>query len=202
MWTTLEEEQFPVVFHVNDPDEFWDAKHCPDWARQSGWDYSDGSYPAKEDLYTEVDNILRRHPHLKITFAHFYFLSRDLERAASFLERHPSVCFDLAPHMDMFRDFSLIPDVARTFFNRFQERIIYGTDLDTRVLARGEGGLRFMRSIPLLIRSFLERDGEFTLPNGTRLHGLGLPRSVLEKIYAANFERMVGRQPAALKEME
>lgn len=189
MWSALEDEQFPIVFHVADPDIFWDADHCPDWARQSGWDYSDGSYPTKEDLYTEVNHILERHPTMKITLAHFYFLSTDLDRAARFLDSHPSVCFDLAPHIDMYHDFSNNHDAARSFFLRYSERILYGTDMDTRVLARGADGYTFMRSIPLLIRSILETDGVFTL-NGQKFIGLGLPKSVLEQIYYANFERI------------
>ncbi len=140
LWAALESEQFPVVFHVADPDEFWDAERCPDWARSGGWDYSDGSYPSKEDLYTEVDHILARHPNLKITFAHFYFLSTDLARAARFLDAHPGVCFDLAPHIGMYHDFSRDPQAARDFFLRYSDRILYGTDMDTRVLARGAEG--------------------------------------------------------------
>jgi predicted TIM-barrel fold metal-dependent hydrolase len=198
MWSALEEQGFPVVFHINDPDEFWDPEHCPDWARQSGWDYSDGSFPSRESLYAEVDAILSRHPDLKIIFAHFYFLSRELARAGRFLDAHPSVCFDLAPHMDMYRDFSRDPATAHTFFRRYQDRILYGTDTDTRVLVRGLDGYRFMRSIPQLIRSFLERDGEFSLSNGMQYQGLGLPGDVLEKIYHANFEKMYGKAPVAL----
>ncbi len=198
MWEAVERENFPVVFHVNDPDEFWDAERCPDWARDSGWDYSDGSYPSKEDLYTEVDNILARHPHLKIIFAHFYFLSRDLERATRFLDAHPAVCFDLAPHLDMYGDFSRHPETARAFFLRYQNRIIYGTDIDTRALERGAQTL--LRFIPWLIRSMLERDGAFTTDDGTPYHGLGLPRDVLERIYHANFEQLYGSQPARLED--
>ncbi len=198
MWDEVERENFPVVFHVNDPDEFWDKDRCPDWARASGWDYSDGSYPSKENLYAEVDNILARHPNLKIIFAHFYFLSRNLERASRFLDLHPAVCFDLAPHIDMYHDFSRDLEMARAFFVRHQDRIIYGTDTDTRALARGPQGVRFMQSIPQLIRSFLERGDAFTMNDGTRYQGLGLPRDVLEKIYATNFERMVGTTPRRL----
>ncbi len=190
MWATLEEEQFPVVFHVADPDEFWDAERCPGWARQFGWDYSDGSYPSKEDLYAEVDHILARHPRLRIIFAHFYFLSRELERAASFLDAHPSVCFDLAPHMDMYEDFSQDPPATRDFFLRYQDRIIYGTDTDTRVIERGPEGVSLMRHIPQLIRAFLEQDGALALPGPTRYRGLGLPGPALENIYRANFERI------------
>jgi predicted TIM-barrel fold metal-dependent hydrolase len=196
VWAVLEREGFPVVFHVNDPDEFW--TNPPDWARQSGWDYSDGSYPSKEDLYAEVENILARHPNLKIIFAHFYFRSQDLERARCFLDLHPSVCFDLAPHLDMYRHFSADPAAARAFFLRFQERIIYGSDTDTRALQRGADGFKFIQSLPTLIRSILERDGAFTLDNGTTYHGLSLPRDALEKIYHANFERLYGSIPAPL----
>jgi predicted TIM-barrel fold metal-dependent hydrolase len=200
MWAVLEQEAFPVVLHVNDPDEFWDAACCPDWARQNGWDYSDGSFPSKEDLYTEVDNILARYPCLKITLAHFYFLSRDLDRAASFLDGHPTICFDLAPHMDMYHDFSRKPETAHDFFIRYQDRIIYGTDIDTRTLERG--AYSFMRFIPWLIRSMLERDDTFSSSDGISYHGLGLPREVLEKIYCANFERVYGNHPALLKQDE
>jgi hypothetical protein len=189
LWAALEDEQFPVVFHVADPDEFWDAERCPDWARQSGWDYTDGSFPSKEELYLEVDHILERHPKLKITFAHFYFLSAELERAANFLDAHPSVCFDLTPHIDMYRDFSRDPTAARAFFLRYADRILYGTDMDTRTLVRGPDGYAFMRSIPWLIRSFLETSGEFTLSN-REYFGLGLPEPVLEQIYHMNFERV------------
>jgi predicted TIM-barrel fold metal-dependent hydrolase len=188
MWSALEDQDFPVIFHVADPDNFWDIEQCPDWARKSGWDYSDGSYPSKEDLYTEVDHILARHPRLKIIFAHFYFLSSDLERAARFLDAHPVVCFDLAPHIDMYQDFSSEPEKTRNFFLTYQDRIVYGTDIDTRALERG--AKEFLRTIPWLIRSILEKDSDFTLPNGQVFHGLDLPRPVLRKIYAENFERM------------
>ncbi|MBN2392307.1 MAG: amidohydrolase family protein [Anaerolineae bacterium] len=198
LWAALEQEQFPVVFHVADPDEFWDAVRCPSWARRSGWDYSDGSYPTKEGLYTEVDRILERHPRLKLTLAHFYFLSRDLPRAARFLDAHPNVCFDLTPHVDMYDDFSREPARVREFFLRYQDRLIYGTDLDTRVLQRGAADTQWVLSLAWLIRAMLEKDGPFVVPDdGVHPapdvgyhHGLGLPRDVLEKIYRINFERV------------
>ena len=190
MWAALEEARLPAVVHVGDPDEFWEAERCPSWARASGWDYSDGTYPAKEELYTEIDHVLARHPRLRIVFAHFYFLSRDLERAAHFLDAHPSVAFDLAPHMDMYTDFSEDPSTVRDFFLAYQERILYGTDTDTRAIERGGDGVGLMRFIPRLIRAFLEQEGELSLPGSTRYRGLGLPRPALEAIYHANFERL------------
>lgn len=199
MWAALEQEQFPVVFHVADPDEFWDPERCPDWARESGWDYSDSGCPSKEILYAEVDQVLQRHPDLIIIFAHFYFLSGDLERAGRFLDNHPNVCFDLAPHLGMYQDFSKRPHEVRDFFVRFQDRILYGTDMDTRVLVSRSNGGRWVQSISWLIRSFLEKEGEFTATDGTNYQGISLPQDVLEKIYHGNFERIYGPIPAALK---
>jgi len=198
LWAALEEEQFPVLLHIADPGEFWDAAACPDWARQNGWDYTDGSFPSQEILYTEVDHILARHPDLKITLAHFFFLSAELHSAANFLNEHQSVCFDLAPHIGMYHDFSRRPAEARNFFLQYQDRIIYGTDIDTRVLQRGADGHRLMLSIAWLIRSFLEQSHEFSLPGQSIFQGLGLPRGVLDKIYHANFERVYGTSPVPL----
>lgn len=200
MWYVLEKEAFPVVFHVGDPEEFWDRENCPAWARDSGWDYSAGGFPAREALYDEIDHILARHPRLKIIFAHFYFLSSDLKRSARFLDDNPTVLFDLAPHIEMYRHFSADPEASKAFFERFQDRIVYGTDIDTRVLERGKDGYSFMLSIPWLIRSFLEKDGAFSLSGKEKYAGMGLGKNILEKIYYINFETLYGVRPAPLEE--
>lgn len=196
MWAAAEREAFPIVLHIGDPSEFWDAARCPAWAKHSGWDYSDGSYPSLQDLYGELERILARHPNLRLTLAHFCFLSDDLERAARLLDAHPGVRLDLAPHMEMYRHFSRQPGTARAFFLRYQQRILYGTDIDTRAMARGAQAL--MRFIPWLIRSILEQNGAFTTPDGETFHGLGLPSGALEAIFHANFEQLYGAQPARL----
>jgi hypothetical protein len=194
MWSALEELSFPVVMHVADPDEFWDEQRCPGWARKAGWFYPQPEYPSKEQFYSEVDHVLEAHPNLKIIFAHFYFLSKSLERAAAFLDAHPKVCFDLAPHLDMYQDFALDPATVSDFFLRYQDRVIYGTDMDTRAMQRSTDGIEYMLSIAWLIRAFLEMDGAFTWPARSTqpqsYFGLGLPPEVLVKIYAKNFERL------------
>ena len=78
MWTALEELELPLLFHVADPEEFWDRTRLPKWAQTSGRDYEDPAYPLKEELYAEMDRVLERHPNLKLILAHFYFLSADL----------------------------------------------------------------------------------------------------------------------------
>ena len=77
------EKQVSIVWHVADPEEFWDSDTCPIWAKKHNWDYADGSFIEKEAIYAEVDSVLARYPKLQVMFAHFYFLSDDLPRAVS-----------------------------------------------------------------------------------------------------------------------
>jgi hypothetical protein len=207
MWAALEEHDMPIIWHVADPEEFWDEKRCPDWARTRGWMYGDGTFPTKESLYAEADHVLARHPTLKVVFAHFYFLSPDLERAGRFLDAHPTVCFDLTPGIEMYNNLSVTPDASRAFFDQYQDRLVYGTDITSRGLQRGDAGMQRALATAWLVRSFLERDDVFTVPGERRewlapgLDGfcaLGLPRETASKIYHENFQRLFGAAPAPL----
>jgi predicted TIM-barrel fold metal-dependent hydrolase len=210
MWAALEAIGMPVVFHVADPEEFWDAERCPDWAREQGWFYGGGAYPLKEALYAEVDRVLARHPGLRIVFAHFYFLSADLARAGEFLDAHPGVCFDLTPGVEMYFNFARDVDRARDFFIHHQDRLIYGTDIGAAAIVDAPaGGLDMAESggRSWVVRKFLESDATFSAPEGVGhwlgmdaegFRGIALPREALEKIYRANFERLFGQAPAPL----
>jgi predicted TIM-barrel fold metal-dependent hydrolase len=210
LWTALEEEDLPVVFHVADPEEFWNEDLCPDWARDHGWFYGDGTYPSKESLYAEVDRVLERHPGLKLILAHFYFLSADLARAGDFLDAHPNVCFDLTPGIEMYVHFARDLQTARDFFVQYQDRLVYGTDIGASATLRDESqGLDMDDSLgrTWIVRSFLETDDVFDSPESMRhglgmdvrnLHGIALPSDALEKIYRANLARMFGPDPVPL----
>ena len=210
MWSVLEELRFPIVFHVADPEEFWDADKCPDWAMAQGWFYGAGGFAAKEDLYREVDEVLSLHPGLSIIFAHFYFLSADLPRAAAFLDTHPEVCFDLTPGVEMYLNFASDIDATRDFFLRYSDRIVYGTDIGASAIVGGpEEGIDAIESAgrAQIVRTFLEAEGPFSAPEGVghwlgldadAFHGIGLPLEVLARVYRTNFERLFGRVPAPL----
>ena len=47
MWSALEALETPAVYHVADPEEFWDADRLPERARSRGQFYGDGTYPTK-----------------------------------------------------------------------------------------------------------------------------------------------------------
>jgi hypothetical protein len=188
----------PILMHVADPEELWDRDALPEWARQREWFYGDGTFPTKEGLYAEVEHILERHPQLKLTLAHFFFLSGDMERAAAILDRWPSVSFDITPGGEMYTRFSQAPAAWRDFFNAYSTRLLFGTDTagdaeypDPEGLARVQGQVADMRR-------FLETGEIFEGLGRGQLHGLELPDSTLAPIYAGNFRRLAGPEPRRL----
>jgi predicted TIM-barrel fold metal-dependent hydrolase len=197
-WEACETLKFPVLCHVADPEEFWNEKLAPEWAKRRGWVYYGGNYPSKEELYKEMENVLDNHPGLKIVLCHFYFMSADLERAEGFLNRYKNANFDLTPGIELIYNISRRRDEWRKFFIKYQDRILFGTDIATwqtlpEALAR-----------IWIVRKFLESDEEFFTPDEadellTRYKepfiGLKLPREVLRKIYSENFKRIWGSEP-------
>jgi predicted TIM-barrel fold metal-dependent hydrolase len=198
LWAACEERGFPVLCHMGDVEDFWHEDLTPDWAKTRGWGYYRGDYPAFEELYREVENVLTRHPELPVALCHFLFLSPHLERAEEFLEAHPRSHLDLSLGVELMYNISRRRDDYRDFFIRHGDRILFGTDIGMSTtlpqhLARVS-----------LIRRFLETDEKFHTPEAadellTRYPepyiGLDLPRGTLEKIYAGNFRRLWGSKP-------
>jgi predicted TIM-barrel fold metal-dependent hydrolase len=180
----LEDNKLPLLYHVNDPAIFWDKEKIPPRIIELGWAYLDDSFVSKDGIYHEIDGILLKHPGLQVIFAHFYFMDDEsIERASAILERYPNVSFDVTPGL-LFKSFALDLDGWRNFFIKYQDRILFGTDNDYGI----------SKELIYAIRTVLETDNEIEFWN-TELHGMKLERSVLEKIYGANFRRYAGASP-------
>lgn len=203
----LEQEQIPVILHVNDPEEFWDGEHVADYVKKAGWFYDD-TFINNEEQYTQILNVLERHPRLRILFPHFFFLSCQLKRLAKILDSYPNVRIDLTPGIELYYNLSAQGDAARQFIDRYQNRIIYGTDMGARALIRKEDvplSIEECRSRVKLIRDFLETKGDYLLTEDgyyvverepVIMHGLGLSEEVLNKIYQQNFLDFINRNKA------
>ncbi|HEY3323269.1 MAG TPA: amidohydrolase family protein [Planctomycetota bacterium] len=197
----VEQARMPILWHVADPEEFWDPKIAPKWALERGWVY-DSSYVRKEQLYSEVENVLARHPKLTVIFAHFYFLSADLKRAAALFDRFPGVHLDLAPGIELLYNMSKNVPAARAFFIKYADRIVYGTDIAsemTRPEAVHRAGI-ITRWLESSQEYRLTADADFLLgpPEDGIMRGLELPADVVQKICRGNYERLIGRTPKPL----
>ena len=128
-WTACEKQDFPVLCHVGDVEDFWYEDRTPQWAKDRNWGYYNGDYPTLQELYAEVENILGEHPSLKIAFCHFLFMSPDIEQADQFLIDYPNACLDLSLGVELMYNISRNRDEYHDFFKKHDDRILFGTDI-------------------------------------------------------------------------
>lgn len=209
-WQYAEETGLPMLFHVNDPESFW-AADASDWLKRQGWWY-DESFVNNEDQYRQVLAVLARHPGLKIVFAHFFFMSAQLERLSGILDAYPGVMIDLTPGIEMYENFSANFEEASAFFEKYHDRIIYGTDIGGRCVLTNEGepfNEAENRRRPEIVRMFLTGSGEELITaDGNFIHDrqpftmrcLGLEGRRLEEILSGNIIRFIGGEPAPVDE--
>lgn len=197
----LEERQIPIMWHVADPETFWDKSKAPEWALNSGWFYGDGSFPTKEDLYRDVEQILQRYPRLCATFAHMLFLAYDLERLDSLMDKYPQMNVDLTPGCEMYGGFALRPMDWRGFFLKHQNRILFGTDGGWSTGEGMEAKIRHASGHANRVKRFLTAGEELDF-DGHIVSGISLPHETAEKILYGNFVRLAGNSPKAINREE
>ena len=106
----------------------------------------------------------------------------------------------------MYANFTRQYDESRDFFVKYQDRIIYGTDIQSWAIARANS-IQVPLSKAWVVRTFLETDKVYDVPENIGhwmeddldgFHGIALPEDVLEKIYHGNFERLYSKSPKPL----
>lgn len=193
MFTYLEDNGIPAVIHVNDPEEFWIPRELTESEKERGWGFFTGGFLSKQEIYDETFRMLDQHPRLRVTFAHFFFLSNCRGEAERVMETYPNVCFDLTPGWEMFLGFSKDIDGWKAFFEKYADRIFFGTDSNNTKTFNAE--------LNLMVRMTTAEQGEFMLPayRVVPVKGLGLGEETLDRIYRENYARFVGT-PKAVNE--
>lgn len=207
LWDYAEKTGLPILWHVNDPETYWDPDRVPAYAKAIGELYDD-SFINNEVQYGQVFRVLERHPNIKVIFAHLFFMSAQLPRLAAILDKYPHVMVDITPGRELYDNLSQIPEEATAFFEKYQDRIIYGTDIGARcVLSNGQktfseaechGRMELIDGLLTAdTHQIMKADGRYLI--GTEdflLHGLTLSDEILNKIYRDNFRCFIGGEPA------
>lgn len=194
-----EEQGIPIVMHVGDPAKYWDPSQTTEYAISRGWVYTEEE-PSLEELRGWVSDVLSRFPKLHLVLAHFYFMSRELDRAAKLLDTYENVCFDLTPGGSMFVGFTENHDAARAFFVKYQDRLLYGTDMYNIFESEEKAEIGAAGPRVFQLRSMLEKKEEFMAPTLSEkpLRPFGFEGEILDKIYRKNFVRLYGETPRPL----
>ncbi len=183
-----EREQIPVTWHAGDPATFWSADTAPAFAVKYGWLCVGEGFPTLAALYAQVENVFARCPRLCASMAHLYFTSDDRAHAERMLNTYENFWLDLTPGSEMYHAFLADREGWRAFFERYQDKLVFGTDM---VDAEDDVVFGSQDTIVSFVLKTLTEATPFCV-GGISGTGLDLPETVQEKIFAANFERRVG----------
>lgn len=84
--------------------------------------------PGHEDLMAARDRFVAAHPKLHFVGAHLANPEYDVDLIAAFLDRFRQASVDMAGRTGQVQ-FQSVRDAGRKLFIRYQDRLLYGTDL-------------------------------------------------------------------------
>jgi len=210
MWERLGQLQMPVSIHVGDPKAFFEA-YTPDNERweelkdHRAWWFGDtNKYPPWKNLLTALSRVIGRHPKTTFVCVHFGNNAEELEWVDQQLAHHPNMMVDLAAR---------IPEIGRhdpqkvhDFFVKYQDRIVFATDFQSlqRLMILGSSGNEappseadaevFFRKEWRWLETWDKDWAHMTPIQGNwTISSIGLPASVLRKIYFDNARRLLAR---------
>ena len=205
IWATAGRLGLPVFIHTSDPKAFWDPLTAENerWAElgvHPEWSFADPRYPRREALLAQRDRLLARHRGTTFIGVHFANNPEDLDYVERTLAAHPNLYVDIAARVPEIGRHAA--DKVRALFIRFQDRILFGTDIGiTRGLMLGSVGKKQPRLPDAILFyadhfRFLEtRDRQIPHPTpiqgSWRIDAIGLPPMVLAKVYNGNALRLL-----------
>lgn len=190
MFSFMESVGMPLLYHVNDPTEFWHWDQMPEWAQKMGKDvyYGGGEYPSKQQIEDEAVDIMNKHPKLRVIFPHFFFTADNLPRTEELFAQYPHMLYDITPGWEMFESFAARYEEWREFFIRNSTRILFGTDTYSGHWRETVGCLRRV----------METDEEFVAFE-ENCKGLALEGQPLQNIYKHNFDAYLPNPPRPME---
>ena len=200
MWEACAAFKMPVAIHISDPEAFFlpidrfnerfeELNNHPDWS------FHGRDFPSNRDLLEARNRVFARHPRVAFITLHVGNNAENLASVSECLDRFPNMYVDLAARIG---ELGRQPRTARRFFEKYQDRIMFGTD------AVPNGTMTpqqiFSAKLYEIYYRFLETEDEYfdyapapKPPQGRwQIYGLGLPEDILRKVYYENAERVLG----------
>jgi predicted TIM-barrel fold metal-dependent hydrolase len=163
--------------------------------------YQHPQMPSHDAILAARDRLLSAHPALRFDAVHLASLEWDVDRVAAFLDRFPNASVDLAARMAHLQyQAAANRDKVRAFLLRYQDRVLYGSDVaygpgDSDAGAVNEVHSGWLEDWRFLVTADVMHSNEFS----ASFRGLRLPREVIDKLYRRNAQALFskGWNPAA-----
>ena len=144
-------------------------------------DVENGS-KSHEEMLQRFESTLKKHPNTIFVAAHLLNCCADLSYLGNLFDKYPNLYADISAR---YGEIAPIPKFASHFFEKYQDRIVYGTDF------------HFAEKIYRMTFRILETSDEHFYDDifgyHWPLYGFELSDIVLEKLYNGNAKKIIGR---------
>ena len=208
----IEAQHVPLIAHQAEPKNCWLPLEAMTTENDRSYFREHPEYhmflhpemPSYEDLMAARDRFVAHHPGLSFVGAHLASLEWSVDVLAKFLDAYPNATVDLAARMTQVQYQSKADrEKVRRFFIRYQDRLLYGTDLTEdppTADERAQNPPIDMQEFPKEADAFWRSDWIYLATGATQridaieasVEGLALPKSVIDKIYYRNARRVFG----------
>ena len=197
MWDICGQLNMPVAIHVSDPIAFFTPtdrfnERYEELSNHPDWSFHGSEFPSNAELLEARNRVFARHPKTRFIVLHVGNFAENLGYVSENLDRFSNVTVDIAARIG---ELGRQPRTARAFFDRHQDRILFGTD----ATPHGDEYPQqvFNDKLYEIYYRFLETDDEYfdyapadVPPQGRwRIYGINLPESILRKVYYENAAR-------------
>jgi predicted TIM-barrel fold metal-dependent hydrolase len=199
MWEASGSLQMPVAMHVSDPEAFFLPtdrfnERFEELNRHPDWSFYDRDFPSHAELLEARNHVFQRHPKTQFIALHVGNNAENLAYVSECLDRFPNLHVELGARIG---ELGRQPRAARKFFDRYQDRILFGTDAVPHGIQTPQQ--IFGDALYEIYFRFLETEDEYfdyapapIPPQGRwRIYGLGLPEGILRKVYYENAARLL-----------
>lgn len=199
MWDAAGILGLPVAIHISDPEAFFlptdrfnerfeELKNHPDWS------FHGRDFPSNRELLEARNRVFARHQKTQFLTLHVGNDAENLAYVAECMDRFPNMWVELGARIG---ELGRQPRTSRKFFERYQDRILFGTDAIPDGYETPQQV--FVDELYEIYYRFLETDDEYfdyapapIPPQGRwRIYGLGLPEQILRKVYHDNAARLL-----------
>ncbi len=178
-----------VIAHIAEPTSCWQPpnpasldysyyKEHPD-----EYAYLHPQWPSKATILRARDHMLEENPNLRVVGAHLGSMELDVDDIARHFDRYPNFAVDTAARVGYLM---LQPrEKVRAFMIKYQDRVLYGTDLELYPQGNVEQAIKHWKSTYAEDWRYFATDQVINY-HGHTIKGLALPPSVLHKLYHDN----------------
>jgi predicted TIM-barrel fold metal-dependent hydrolase len=197
MWDTCGQLNMPVAIHVSDPVAFFTPtdrfnERYEELSNHPDWSFYGKDFPSNAELLEARNRMFARHPNTQFIVLHVGNFAENLANVSQNMDRFPNMSVDIAARIG---ELGRQPRTARAFFEKYQDRILFGTD----ATPHGDEYPQqvFNDALYEIYYRFLETDDEYfdyapakVPPQGRwRIYGINLPDAILRKVYLDNAAR-------------